>query len=94
MNLHPHGPCVSLDLLFFSIDFVFSLSFISDVILIISLLLLNWNLVCFFFPSSLRYKVRCWSSHLGAAVTNLTRNREVASSIPGLAQWVKDLALP
>ena len=35
-----------------------------------------------------------WSSHLGAAETNLTRNHEVAGSIPGLAQWVKDLALP
>ena len=33
------------------------------------------------------------SSHRGAAETNLTRNGEVASWIPGLAQWVKDQAL-
>ena len=26
-------------------------------------------------------------------LTNLTRNHEVADSIPGLAQWVEDLAL-
>ena len=33
------------------------------------------------------------SSHCGTAETNTTRNHEVACSIPGLAQWVKDLAL-
>ena len=27
-------------------------------------------------------------------LTNLTRNNEVAGLIPGLAQWVNDLALP
>ena len=27
-------------------------------------------------------------------LTNPTRNHEAASSIPGLTQWVKDLALP
>ena len=39
------------------------------------------------------FKNFCSSRH-GTAETNPTRNREVASSIPGLAQWVMDLALP
>ena len=34
------------------------------------------------------------SSHHGAAEINLTRNYEVVGSIPGLAQWVKNPALP
>ena len=38
--------------------------------------------------------IKKWgSSCRGAAETNPTRNREVAGSIPGLTQWVQDLAL-
>ena len=34
------------------------------------------------------------NSRRGSVAMNLTRNREVAGSIPGLAQCVKNLALP
>ena len=34
------------------------------------------------------------SSCHGEAEMNPTRNYEVSGSIPGLTQWVKDLALP
>ena len=44
--------------------------------------------------SFLMFKMRIRSSHLGAAEMNPTRNHEVAGSIPGLGQRVKDLVLP
>ena len=38
--------------------------------------------------------VKKWSSRCGAVEMNLTRNNEVVGLIPGLTQWVQDLALP
>ena len=35
-----------------------------------------------------------WNSYSGSVVTNPTSIHEDAGSIPGPAQWVKDLELP
>ena len=43
-------------------------------------------------PKRTQNKLR--SSHCGAVETDLTRNHEVAGSIPGLTRWVKNLVLP
>ena len=57
-------------------------------------------MLCFFNDMSLLTvstgfkKSYFWSSHCGTEETNPTSNHEVAGSIPGLALWVKDLALP
>ena len=47
--------------------------------------------LCCLWGNSLNITFR--SSRCGAAETNLIRNDEIAGSIPGLNQWVKDPAL-
>ena len=55
---------------------------------------LNWEMKTIFKVNILELKNMYRSSHCGTAETNPTRNYEVADSIPGLAQCVRDQALP
>ena len=43
--------------------------------------------------SNFLIKKKMHSSHCGSGVTNLASIQEDVGSIPGLAQWVKDIAL-
>ena len=53
----------------------------------------QWELRSFLLSESTLIIILLGSSRRGAAEMNPTGNHEVSGSIPGLAQWVMDLAL-
>ena len=81
----PFPQCLVTTILFFLSVYLPIRYFILSGILYLSFC--NWLI------SFSKNKVFSKSIHCGAAETNLTSNHEVAGSIPGLAQWVKDLVL-
>ena len=52
------------------------------------LLILYMRMLC-----KLVKNFKCWSSHCGTVETNLSSIHEDVALIPGLTQWVGDLAL-
>ena len=64
-----------------------------------TLIVMNTSQVCYHCArtgtlENLFKRIICRSSHRGSAETNLTSIHERTGSMPGLSQWVKDLALP
>ena len=54
----------------------------------------RWDIKEFSINYIVQKVVKIGSSCCGSVEMDLTRNHEVVGSIPGLVQWVKDLALP